>query len=188
MERDALIDGSAVAEGDALLALPSSGLQTNGYSLVRQIWEIGKGRGAEHDRKALETHYEELGGTLGEALLAVHGCFREALLPLLPRVHGIAHITGGGIPGNLSRIFPDHLGALVDPSTWRPPALFELIRRTGRVEDAEMWRTFNMGVGMVVAMAAEEADAALAELPGAWRIGEVVARAAGEPAVRGLEA
>ena len=187
VERDAVIDGARLAAGDALIALPSSGLQTSGYSLVRAIWDVGKGRGSEHDRAVLERRYEELGGTLGDALLAVHGSFLEALRPLLPRIHGVAHITGGGIPGNLARIFPEGLGARVDRSTWETPPLFRLIQRSGNVEDAEMLRTFNMGVGMIVAVAAEDADGALAKLAGAWRIGEVVARAAGEPAVRGLE-
>ena len=191
VEREAMIDGSRVAAGDVLLALPSSGLQTNGYSLVREIWGIGKGLGGAHDREVLETRYEELGGTLGDALLAVHGSFFEALRPLLPSagggsVHGIAHITGGGIPGNLSRIFPDGLGARIDGASWEVPALFALIRRSGNVEAAEMWRTFNMGVGMVVAVEARDAGAVLDALPGAWRIGEVVPREADEPAVSGL--
>lgn len=186
VEREAVIDGSRVAVGDALIALPSTGLQTNGYSLVRQIWDIGKGRGAEHDRDVLETHYDELGGTLGEALLAVHGSFLEPLRPLLPRIHGMAHITGGGIPGNLPRIFAPALAASLDPASWTPPPLFALIQRTGDVEPREMWRTFNMGVGMVIAIAPDAVTLALSMLPGAWHIGEVVLRAAGAPAVQGL--
>lgn len=187
VERDEVIDGSKLGAGDALIALPSTGLQTNGYSLVREIWGIGKGLGGEHDREALETHYEELGGTLGDALLAVHGCFLGQLKPLLPRIHAIAHITGGGIPGNLSRIFEDGLGAVVDRSTWEVPALFELIRRTGNVADGEMWRAFNMGAGLIIAVDGADAERTVAELDGAWRIGEVVPRGAGEPAVGGLE-
>jgi len=187
VEREAVIDGSRLAAGDALIALPASGLQTNGYSLVREIWGVGKGLGIQHDRELLETEYEELGGTLGEALLAVHGSFLEALRPLLPRIHGMAHITGGGIAGNLSRIVPDDLSADLERSSWRAPALFELIQRTGSVDDAEMLRTFNMGVGMVIAVAAGDADMVLAELPGSWRIGELAHRAAGVPTVRGLE-
>ncbi|MSQ41688.1 MAG: phosphoribosylformylglycinamidine cyclo-ligase [Dehalococcoidia bacterium] len=187
VERDALIDGSTIAAGDALIALPSNGLMTNGYSLVRAIWGLGKGRGLAHDRAALETRYAELGGTLGEALVAAHPSFWEALRPLRPRLHGIAHITGGGIPGNLPRILPAALGARLDRGSWTAPPLFELIRRTGNVPEREMWRTFNMGVGAIVAVAAADAGAVLAALPGAWRIGEAVARAADEPAVRGLE-
>ena len=187
VERDEVIDGSRLAAGDALIALPSSGLQTNGYSLVREIWGIGKGLGDDHDREVLETRYEELGGTLGDALLAVHGCFLDQLRPLLPRIHAIAHITGGGIPGNLSRIFEDDLGAVVDPASWEVPALFELIRRSGNVAAGEMWRAFNMGAGLIVAVDAADAGGMIAGLPGAWRIGEVVPRGADDAAVRGLD-
>ena len=186
VEREAIIDGSTLAAGDALIALPSTGLQTNGYSLVREIWGIGKGLGAAHDREALETRYEELGGTLGDALLAVHGCFLPALRPLLPRVHAIAHITGGGIAGNLARVVPDGLCAALDPSSWEAPAIYSLIERQGSIAEVEMWRAFNMGAGMIVAVAADDADAVLVELAGAWRIGEVVEREDGAPAVRGL--
>lgn len=180
VERDAIIDGSALREGDALVALPSSGLQTNGYSLVREIWALGKGLGGAHDRSVLETRYPELDGrTLGEALLAVHGSFYPLLRPLLPRLHALAHITGGGIPGNLGRVFPAGLAARVETGTWEPPALFRLIQQVGDVDAAEMFRTFNMGAGMIVAVAPEELAGTLAALPGAWRVGSVVARAAG---------
>ena len=188
VERDAIIDGAKTVASDVLIALPSSGLQTNGYSMVREIWDLAKGRGADHDRGVLETHYEELGGTLGEALLAVHGSFSAALRPVMPRLHGIAHITGGGVAGNLARILPDGVGARLDQASWTVPPLFKLIQRTGSIEEREMWRTFNMGVGIIVAVAADDADAVLAELPGGWRIGEMVPRAADEPAVRGLAA
>ncbi len=186
VERDAIIDGSALRLGDVLVALPSTGLQTNGYSLVREIWGLGKGLGLPHDREVLGERHEELGDqTLGDALVAVHGSFFPALKPLLPRLHALAHITGGGIPGNLGRPFPDGLAAQIDTSSWQVPGLFRLIQRTGNVEDAEMFRTFNMGVGMIVAVAADELDATLAALPGAWRIGEVVERGNGN-VVRGV--
>ena len=96
-----------------------------------------------------------------------------------------AHITGGGIPGNLGRPFPEALAAQIDRSSWTPPGLFRLIQREGNVTDAEMFRTFNMGVGMIVAVAPGDLDATLAALPGSWRIGEVVARGDGG-AVRGV--
>lgn len=186
VERDGIIDGSRLAEGDALIALPSTGLQTNGFSLVREIWGLGKGLGVERERAVLNERHEELGGrTLGEALLAVHGSFYPALKPLLARLHALAHITGGGIPGNLGRPFPATLAAQIDTSTWTPPGLFQLIQREGNVADAEMFRTFNMGVGMIVAVAATDLDATLAALPGAWCIGEVVARDTGG-VVRGV--
>ena len=196
VERDQIIDGSSLAVGDALIALPSSGLQTNGYSLVREIWGLGKGRRSESNRArvaregverlVLESRPEELGGrTLGEALLAVHESFYPALKPLLrapegPRLHALAHITGGGIPGNLGRPFPEALAARIDTSTWQVPWLFRLIQAEGNVTDVEMFRTFNMGVGMIVAVAAGDLEATLAALPGSWRIGEVVARADGD--------
>jgi phosphoribosylformylglycinamidine cyclo-ligase len=186
VERDRVIDGSRITEGDTLLALPSTGLQTNGYSLVREIWGVGKGVDAERDRAVLNEVHEELGGTLGDALLAVHGSFLPALRPVLDRLHGIAHITGGGIPGNLGRIFPEALSAHVDPATWTPPPLFALIQREGGVSDAEMFRTFNMGVGMVVAVAPEDATGVLAALPGACRIGKVRPREGDEHQVQGV--
>ena len=186
VERDAIIDGSRLAEGDALVALPSTGLQTNGYSLVRAIWGLGKGLGVEAERTLLSERPEELGGrTLGEALLAVHGSFYPALKPLMASLHALAHITGGGIPGNLGRPFPEALAAQVDTSTWTPPGLFALIQREGNVDAAEMYRTFNMGVGMIVAVASSDLEATLAALPGAWRIGQVVVRGDGG-VVRGV--
>ena len=191
VERDQIIDGSRLAEGDALVALPSTGLQTNGYSLVREIWGLGKGLGEGVERAALDARPEELGGrTLGEALLAVHGSFYPALKPLLhtperTRIRALAHITGGGIPGNLGRPFPETLAARIDLDSWQVPGLFRLIQREGNVTDAEMFRTFNMGAGMIIAVAPLDLDATLAALPGAWRIGEVVARGDGG-VVRGV--
>ena len=185
VERDAVIDGSKIAPGDVLLGLPSSGLHTNGYSLVREAFGVGKGD-AVCDREVLGAHYEELGGTLADALLAVHRSYLHALRPVLPRLHGWAHITGGGMPGNLPRIFDDAIAATIDAGSWQVPPLFQLIQRTGNVEDTEMFRTFNMGVGAIMVVAADEAEAVRAAVPGAWRIGSIVARGAGEPAVRGL--
>ena len=189
VERDQAIDGSRLAAGDALVALASGGLQTNGYSLVREIWALGKGLGADHDREVLETHYEELAGTLGDALLAVHPSFLAELTPHLPALHGIAHITGGGIPGNLSRLFTGPaatLGAQIDPTSWTPPAIFDLIQRTGAIEDAEMFRAFNMGAGIIVALSQPDAATLLEAQPTAWRIGTVVDRTEGDPSVTGL--
>lgn len=186
VERDAVIDGSRIEAGDALIALRSTGLHTNGYSLVREAFGIGKGMSPERDRELLETHHEELGATLGDALLAVHRSYLDVLRPVLPRLHGIAHITGGGIPGNLPRILPDALGARVDAASWRVPPLFELIQRTGNVAPAEMFRTFNMGVGIILAVSPTEADEVQAALEGAWRIGEVIEQHPDAPRVLGL--
>lgn len=189
VEREKAIDGSKLTAGDALVALPSGGLQTNGYSLVREIWALGKGLGDDHDRDALNTTYEELGGTLGDALLAVHPAFVAELTPHLDALHGIAHITGGGIPGNLSRLFTGpaaDLGAHIDLDSWETPAIFDLIQRTGGVEDAEMYRAFNMGAGIIVALTDEDAEALIEAQPTAWRIGNVIDRAEGDPVVAGL--
>jgi phosphoribosylformylglycinamidine cyclo-ligase len=185
-ERDAIVDGSRIEVGDALIALPSTGLQTNGYSLVREIWGVAKGLGHDHDREVLNTRYEELGTTLGEALIAVHGSFLETVRPLLPRVRGIAHITGGGLPGNLGRIFGPSLAARVDLDSWVVPPLFDVIRREGGIDDGEMFRAFNMGVGLVLVVAPADAEDVLASTPGAWRLGEVVTRVEGEPSVLGV--
>jgi len=186
VERDAVIDGSRIEAGDVLIGLPSTGLQTNGYSLVREIWGVAKGLGPEHDREVLETHYEELGASLGDALIAVHGSFLEVVRPLLSRVRGIAHITGGGLPGNLARIFRPALAARVDLDSWMVPPLFEVIQREGGIADGEMFRAFNMGVGLVLVLAPGDADGVLASTPGAWRLGEVVTRGEGEPSVLGV--
>lgn len=186
VERDALIDGSTIEPGDVLVALPSNGLMTNGYSLAREVWALGKGLGDDHDREVLERRPEELGGaSIGEALTAPHPPFAPLLRPALPLLKGIAHITGGGIPGNLPRALPEGVAGDLDASSWTVPGLFALIQHDGGIEDAEMFRTFNQGVGMIAAVAPADLDAALAALPGAWRIGEVVPREDG-PAVRGI--
>ncbi len=186
VERDAIVDGSRIEAGDALVALPSTGLQTNGYSLVREIFGVGKGLGAERDRELLDEHIEDLGGTLGEALLAVHGSFLEAVRPLLPRLRGIAHITGGGLPGNVPRMLPAGLCAQIDAASWEPPPLFAHIQRAGGIEDGEMFRTFNMGIGMVLVASPPDAAAVLEAAPDSWRCGVVERRAEGAPAVAGL--
>ncbi|MQC16948.1 MAG: phosphoribosylformylglycinamidine cyclo-ligase [Chloroflexi bacterium] len=188
VERDQIIDGSKIAPGDVLIALPSNGLMTNGYSLAREVWALGKGLGDEHDREVLDGRPEELGGrSVGEALTVPHPPFAPVLRPALPLLKGIAHITGGGIPGNLSRVLREHVAATIDTSTWIVPGLFALIQRDGGIEDAEMFRTFNMGVGVIAAVAPDDLDAALAAMPGAWRIGEVIQRAsAADAPVRGI--
>jgi phosphoribosylformylglycinamidine cyclo-ligase len=180
VERDAVVDGSRIREGDALLALPSNGLHTNGYSLVRKVFGVGLDGDAAEERARLEQPYPELGGqTLGEALLAPHRCYYDelkALLGALPEapLRGIAHITGGGIPGNVPRILPEGLGARIDRSAWEVPPLFRLIGERGNVVEEEMYRTFNMGIGIVLVVAPDDADAVRAGVPEALAVGEVV--------------
>ena len=134
-----------VAEGDVLLALPSLGLHTNGYSLARKVLFDLMGYG-------VDTKLPELGATVGEALLAPHRSYLSALEPLLERdkVKALVHITGGGFPGNIPRVLPPGLGAKVRRGSWEVPPLFRLIARGGKIAEDEMFRTFNMGVGMIV--------------------------------------
>jgi len=175
VERDAVIDGSRIREGDALLGLPSNGLHTNGYSLVRKLFGVGMDTDAAEERKQLERPYPDLpAASLGEALLAPHRCYYHELKDVLPNLRGIAHITGGGIPGNVPRALPDDLGARIDKRAWEVPPLFRLIQERGDVAEEEMYRTFNMGIGIVLAVAPEEVEGVRARLPEALVVGEVV--------------
>jgi len=182
-ERETVIDGRDIVVGDVLVALPSTGLHTNGYSLVRAIWRLGKGESRTEARLRLEQYEPDLGQTLGEALLAVHRCYLHDLRPVLGRIKGLAHITGGGLLDNVPRILPDGTAARFDRSSWQVPPLFRLIQRAGEVPEFEMLRTFNMGLGAVFALAAGDVDRVLAELPEARIVGEVVPWAGDGPRV-----
>jgi phosphoribosylformylglycinamidine cyclo-ligase len=172
--RDRLLRREDVRVGDALVALPSNGLHTNGYSLARKvIFEVlGLGVGSE---------LPGVGGTVADALLAVHRSYLAALGPLLEAgpVRSAAHITGGGIPDNLPRALPQGVGAEIDAASWREPSLFGLIREAGRVPEADMRRTFNLGVGMILVVPADAVAAVLAALAphGGWVVGRTVAGA-----------
>lgn len=149
-----------VAAGDVLLGLPSTGLHTNGYSLARQLFFEEKGL-------SVDARLDDLGSTVGEALLAVHRSYLKPLTGLIEGSSGltaIAHITGGGIPDNLPRVLPEGVQAVVDPGGWEEPALFRYIRREGRVPEADMRRTFNLGVGMVLCVRKDKADEVVARL------------------------
>jgi len=189
VERDELIDGSSIRAGDALLALPSSGLHTNGFSLVRRVFDVGVGGDASAERARLERAYAELNTTLGEALLTPHRGYVREVLSVRARVKGMAHITGGGLIDNVPRMLPSTssgqgrmLGARIDRSAWQVPAVFRLIEREGGIEEREMWRTFNMGLGLVLAVDPSEVAAVRSALAEALLIGEVVAD--GEARVR----
>jgi phosphoribosylformylglycinamidine cyclo-ligase len=170
--RDRILDGSRVRRGDILIGLGSSGLHTNGYSLARKI--VFEAMGLE-----LTDVIPDLGKTAGDALLAIHRSYLASLRPLLAmdRVHGLAHITGGGIPGNLPRVLPAGLGARIDTESWETPPVFRVLQEGGRVATTEMFRVFNMGVGMIVITAPENADAVANDLAAAgeisWILGEV---------------
>jgi len=150
VDRERALTGASVREGDAILGLPSAGLHTNGYSLARKVLFDTMGLD-------VQSRVPELGTTVGQALLAPHLCYLAALLPLLDRgrVRALAHITGGGFEGNIPRVLPDGLRARIRRGSWEIPPLFRLIQSGGRVDEVEMFRTFNMGIGMAVVVAAE---------------------------------
>jgi len=170
VERDRIVDGRGIVAGDQLVALPSSGLHTNGYSLARRI---------VFDVLALDTdtRVEALGETVAEALMRPHLSYLNVVAPLLDRglVKGMAHITGGGITENLPRALPEGRAYSLDRRSWTIPPLFAWLHHAGGLEEAEAFRAFNMGVGLIVIVAADGLDETLAALApaGAWRLGEV---------------
>jgi phosphoribosylformylglycinamidine cyclo-ligase len=175
VERDSVIDGSSIHEGDVLLGLPSNGLHTNGYSLVRKLFRIGIDEDANAERERLNANYAGLEGTLGEALLVPHRCYLDDLRPVLPMLNGIAHITGGGIPGNVPRVLPAGLGAAINRGAWRVPAIFRLIQEEGGIDEEEMYRAFNMGLGIVLAVDPARVAEVQVKVPEAFVAGEVIA-------------
>jgi len=168
VEKSNILKGDSISPKDAVLGLSSSGLHTNGYSLVRRVF------GIDEDPSSLQVFYPELERTLGEELLEPHRCYRSELNPALPKIKGLAHITGGGLVGNLPRILPQGLAAHLDKSTWHIPPIFRLIQEQGGVEEAEMYQVFNMGIGMAIICSPEQVAELAAVLPEATVIGEVV--------------
>ena len=170
VDEDAILGAQRVRDGDVLIGLESSGLHTNGFSLARRIV-------ADRMKLRVGDEFPGEGASVADVLLTVHRSYLSLMRPLLPGVHAMAHITGGGIPGNLNRVLPPTLDARVDTSTWRVPNLFQRLQTAGGVERSEMFRTFNMGVGMVVIVAESQAamvlSAAESAKIGAWRLGEV---------------
>jgi phosphoribosylformylglycinamidine cyclo-ligase len=148
VDRAKVIDGSGITEGDAVLALPSVGLHTNGYSLARKLFFEVAGYTAA-------THISELGVTVGEALLAPHVSYLGVLGGLLDEgvIKGLAHITGGGLLDNIPRILPSGIGVEIERGAWPVLSVFTLMQRLGQVTEAEMYRTFNMGIGMIIVCA-----------------------------------
>jgi phosphoribosylformylglycinamidine cyclo-ligase len=169
---EGLITGRAIAPGDRLIGLASTGLHTNGYSLVRRMLESQPGLG-------LEDHIDVLGTTLGDALLAPHRCYAPAVLSLLEsvRVRGLAHITGGGLADNLVRVLPEGCRALIS-RLWPRPPIFDWLASAGSITPDEMLATFNMGIGMVVIVAPRDMAPAVGHFEAAgipaFEIGEVV--------------
>jgi len=175
VEESEILGAHRVEIGDAVIAMRSSGLHSNGYSLVRHVL-LGAGR------MRLDTVVDDFGKqrTLGEELLTPTKIYAKDCLGLIEEtdVRAFSHVTGGGIPGNLVRILPEHVDAVVDRSSWRPQPIFDLIQAKGRIEYSEMEATFNMGVGMFAIVSSDDADRAMAYLTGrgveAWQVGEVI--------------
>ncbi|MCP4898716.1 MAG: phosphoribosylformylglycinamidine cyclo-ligase [bacterium] len=158
-DRKKLLDGSQVRPGNILVGLPSTGLHTNGYSLARLVLLDKLGY-------SVDDQVPELGRSVGEELLAVHKCYLEPVWPLIEArlVRGIAHITGGGITDNLPRVMPDNCRAVVKVGAWDVPAVFRLLAEKGRVPENDLWRTFNLGVGMVLIVEAKHLERVLKTL------------------------
>jgi phosphoribosylformylglycinamidine cyclo-ligase len=161
VERSRIVDGSGVESGDRVWGLPSTGLHTNGYSLARRIVD---GRDLTSDVE------QRLGQSLGEALLQPHPSYLPQMQPLFARVKAIAHITGGGIFGNLPRVLPDGVSVELVAGAWPVPPIFGVLQELGHVDDDEMWHVFNMGLGLIVVTAPD------VDCPGALEVGRVVAR------------
>ena len=172
VEENRILGAHRVLTDDVVIGLPSSGLHTNGYSLARKIVK---------DRLKLrpDDAFPGGGGAVSDVLLAEHRSYLTALKPVLDRIHALAHITGGGLPENLDRALPKNLDAVVDRSSWRVPNVFRVLQEAGGVEPAEMYRTFNMGVGMVVICAPSDVEsvksaASAAGITG-WNLGTLKA-------------
>lgn len=186
VEKSEILDGSKVTEGDVILGLASSGPHANGYSLIRKVLEVsGADLASEVD-----------GQPLGDALLAPTRIYVKPLLSLIRdsdvEVHALSHITGGGLLENVPRILPKHLSARIDVAAWQRPAIFDWLQRQGNIAEREMYRVLNCGIGMIVVVSADQAEAAQRHLEAAGeqvtRLGEIVSRAGfGEGSDKGLE-
>jgi phosphoribosylformylglycinamidine cyclo-ligase len=167
VEKAGIIDGSKIKAGDILLGLPSSGPHTNGYSLIRKVFDI------DSRPSVLNKFYPEFNCTLGEELLEPHRCYYSQLKPYLKNIHGLVHITGGGFAGNIPRIIPEGLCASIDKNSWEIPPVFRLIQQKGKIEEQEMYRVFNMGIGMVVICSQKDAMTMKFREFGRYKIGEI---------------
>jgi phosphoribosylformylglycinamidine cyclo-ligase len=171
VEEDRVLGPDRVREGDVVIGLASSGLHTNGYSLVRRVV-------AERLRLGPNDRFPGEDATVADVLLRVHRSYLPALRPILDRVHAMAHITGGGLPGNVNRALPQHLDAVVDSDKWTVPNLFRVLADAGQIVRDELLRSFNMGVGMIVITDDSDAAAIIDSAAGAgvpaWRLGRTV--------------
>jgi phosphoribosylformylglycinamidine cyclo-ligase len=170
VEKDGLLDNGSIAPGDWLVGIPSTGLHTNGFSLVRQVFNT------DADPSVLFRHFGDLSHRLGEELLARHRCYYPMLQPALGVMKGLAHITGGGLPGKMPAILPDNVAARFETGSWGIPPIFSLIQAEGKVATEEMYRVFNMGLGMVAVCREGDIDQIRVAAPDALVVGRVVGR------------
>ena len=170
VERDCVITGSEISCGDYLIGIPSSGLHTNGFSLVRRVFNI------DDDPSVLFHQYDALNQTLGEELLTRHRCYYPMLEPVLGSVKGLAHITGGGLPGKMPAILPSDLAAEFQLGSWHVPPIFDIVQQAGPVNTDEMYKVFNMGLGMVAVCGAEDVAAFQELVPDGNVVGRIVPR------------
>lgn len=175
-----LITGESIKDGDALIGIASSGVHSNGFSLVRQVFEM--------TRESLNTYYEELGKTLGEALIAPTKIYVKALRSVKEAgvtIKGCSHITGGGFYENIPRMLPEGIQAVIDKNSYEVPAIFKMLAKKGEISEEMMYNTYNMGIGMVLAVDPSEADKAMEALKAAGETPYMLGKAqAGEKGVK----
>ena len=177
VERDQLLESKNIEAGNVLVGVPSSGLHTNGFSLVRQVFNT------DGEPKVLYRHFNQLNHQLGEELLVPHRSYYPMLAPVLGLINGLAHITGGGLPGKLPAILPDGLAAEINSGSWPVLPIFKIIQKEGGISDDEMHRVFNMGLGMVAVCPEDNVANVLEQLPDAMVIGKMVPQGNGEQVV-----
>mgnify|MGYP006179446295 FL=1 len=170
VERDQLLESQNIKAGQVLIGVPSSGLHTNGFSLVRQVFKT------DENPNILYQRFDELNHQLGEELLVPHRSYYPLMEPVLNLITGLAHITGGGLPGKLPSILPNDLAAEINSRSWTVLPIFELIQKTGAISDEEMYHVFNMGLGMVAVCPEENVSKVLECLPDAVVIGKMIDR------------
>ena len=169
VDKKDIIDGSDIKPGDVLVAMPSTGVHSNGFSLVRKVFDITE--------ESLNTYYDELGKTLGEALLAPTRIYVKALKNVKEagvRVKGCSHITGGGFYENIPRMLPDNISVSIEKAALPTPGIFKMIQEVGKIPEHDMYNTFNMGAGLVVAVPKEQADKALEAIAAAGETGYII--------------
>ena len=168
VEEDSIIDGADVKEGDVLLGLPSSGLHTNGFALVRKVF------GIDSNPSVLYQHHQELAHTLGEELIKPHRSYYQTLVPHYSKLKAVVHVSGGGLPNNIPRLLPEGLMARVRLDAWEPQPIFSIIQKTGNIDNQEMYQVFNMGLGMVLICDHDAWASLQRSLPDTIVMGEVV--------------